>query len=323
MKKNLITLGLFAAGSVFTIGSANAIELYNTDGVSVDLKGDVEVRYVKSIDEGSELKQEIDDADFGFDARYAINGNKDLQVGAYLEFSGDNDDRAKDNTSVGDVYVALYSAEHTLKVGKTATILDDAGISNDYLFGISSFVSDVDFSGEEVVRYEFDNGQFYAGVALNQDKHNAQRIGEDGSYFDGKIGYRVEDFDFTGFFGSVEEKGVNGDGQALDSDGSLFALEIRYAGVENLNLGAAYYMVDLDDVETGTFALAADYTLANNVNLAGGVSLSDYESGDDAVSWFANTSYSFAPNTKVYFEIGGNDVDDSELGYGVGLTAEF
>ncbi|WP_238831390.1 hypothetical protein [Vibrio vulnificus] len=49
-------------------GSANAaFNLYDKDGVTVDLKGDMEVRYQKDAAKGSELTQNIHDADFALD----------------------------------------------------------------------------------------------------------------------------------------------------------------------------------------------------------------------------------------------------------------
>ncbi|MEC7941520.1 MAG: porin, partial [Pseudomonadota bacterium] len=141
MKKTLLALAVMTAA-----GSAQAIELYNQDGVSVNLTGDVEIRYKQAIGDNQDLKQEIDDADFGFDTRYDVNN--DLQIGAYLEFSGDNNDRATGNSSVGNVYFGFYHNEFgTLKVGKLDTQLDDAGIGSDYLFGVSSFFKDADFGG--------------------------------------------------------------------------------------------------------------------------------------------------------------------------------
>jgi predicted porin len=319
MKKTLVALSVLMAAT-----SAQAIELYNQDGVTVNLTGDVEVRYKKKIGNDETTKQEIDDADFGFDTRYAVND--DLQVGAFLEFSGDNSDRANDKTSVGNVYVGFYhTTVGSLKIGKLDTQLDDAGIGNDYLFGVSSFFEDQGFGGEEAVRYDYDNGSFYAGLGLIQDKHEAQNIGKDGHYFDAKIGYRVADFDFTAFYGDAELKG-----NSKDADQNLLALEARYAGFENLNLELAYYNTEVkpksgtSKIDNDTIAIAADYTW-NKWNFAGGIASIDRSlaTEKDYTEWFLNTGYGIAPNTTVYVEIGDNDLDNTDVGYGVGIKASF
>ncbi|PMJ92809.1 porin [Vibrio sp. 10N.261.55.A7] len=322
MKKTLLALAIAASAT-----SVQAIELYNQDGVTVDLKGDIEVRYKKDFTKGSDAKQEIDDADFGFDTRYAVND--DFQVGGYLEFSGDNSDRANDKTSVGNVYVGFYTTDFgTLKIGKLDTQMDDSGIGSDYLFGISSFVDDAPFGGEEAVRYDYDNGSFYGGFGLIEDKHNSQNIGEKGHYYDIKLGYRVADFNVTGFYADADLQG-----NSLNNEASLFGLELRYGGVENLNLELAYYGNEVKSgatkVKTGdedTIAFAADYTV-EKYTFAGGYSMTsaNITGEQDQDNWFLNVGYALAPNTTVYAEVGGEDQNgvDNDTGYGVGIKASF
>ncbi|MEC7939439.1 MAG: porin, partial [Pseudomonadota bacterium] len=191
---------------------------------------------------------------------------------------------------------------------------------------VSSFFKDADFGGEEAVRYDYDNGSFYAGLGLIQDKHEAQNIGKDGQYFDVKVGYRVDDFDLTAFYGDAELKGKK---LTVHDDESLLALEVRFAGVENLNLEFGYYTVDSKlatgaKKDTDTIAFAADYTMGKTT-FAGGVASIDKSvvAEEDYVEWFLNTGYGIAPNTTVYVEIGDNDKKHTDLGYGVGIKASF
>jgi predicted porin len=338
MKKTLVALSVIMAAT-----SAQAIELYNQDGASVNMGGDIEVRYKKDTAKDSEFKQEIDDSDLNFDIRYAINDN--FSVGGYWEL---NDLATKDGSG-GDAYVSFISADMgTLKIGKTATQLDDAGIGSDYLFGVQSFIDSADFSGKEVVRYDLDKGQFYFGLAVMQDKHNEQSIGEDGSYFDMKVGARVADFDLSAFYGMAKHRVETttttqtapvGGGALVetktttkaDDDQSIAALQATFSGVENLNLEAGYYRTDFEDnkaggtdSDTSTFAFAADYTM-DKVTFAGGVSSTDYseKAKKDHTDWFVNAGYALAPNTTAYVEVGGNDKKDSETGFGVGIKSSF
>jgi predicted porin len=341
MKKTLVALAVLAAGS-----AQAGIELYNQDKVTVNMTGDVEVVYLKDKVEGAEFQQDIQDADFGFDTRYAVND--DLQIGAYWEFSGDGG-----QADTGDVYMAFYSQSlGSIKFGKTATALDDAGIGGDYQFGINSFFNNgTPFSGDEAVRYDIDKGTFYGTVAFLQDKNGNNDLGEDGTYFDAKLGARVADFDFTGFVGKAKFKGTESTTKQVvvkdpvtgiatgeianvttttpfDADETLYALEARYAGVENLNLAAGYYSLDGDvtgtDVKTDTFGLSADYTF-NAVTVGAGYSRSssDVANSDDVNNWYLNAAYSLAPSTKAYAEVGGDDADNSQTGVAIGLKAEF
>jgi predicted porin len=323
MKKTLVALSVLAAA-----GSAQAIELYNQDKVTVNMTGDVEIVYVKGTADGDEFKQEIQDADFGFDTRYAVND--DVQVGAFWEFSGADTNA---DASVGDVYMGLYSQSvGSIKFGKTATALDDAGIGSDYQFGVSSFFSNgTPFAGHEVVKYELDKGNFYGTVSYMQDKQGYNGLGENGNFFDAKLGGRVADFDFTGFVGQAEfkEAGLT-DADGVDIDGlkeTIWALEARYAGVENLNLELGYYSLgadpkDADSQTDGSIAAAADYTL-NSWKFATGVSQTNPDEGDKVVNWFLNAGYALAPSTTAYAEVGGNNGEDNQTGFAVGLKAEF
>lgn len=320
MKKTLVALSVIMAAT-----SAQAIELYNQDGASVNMGGDIEVRYKKAKDNGSEFKQEIDDSDLNFDIRYAVNDQ--FSVGGYWEL---NDLSTKDGKG-GDAYVSFISADYgTVKVGKTCTQLDDSGIGSDFTFGIASFINDSEvFCSDEIVRWDLDKGNFYGGLALAQDKNGNTALDDDSTYFDGKLGYRVADFDFTGFFGSGEvTKG------ASTVDEKAWSLQAKFTGVENLELAAAFYNLDVEGETVDTIAVAATYAL-ESVELAAGYSNSKVKDADDFGAWYVNAAYPLAPNTKVYAEVGGDNGEtnvgtdaapeykDTEVGMVVGIKASF
>ncbi|MGR5294481.1 porin [Vibrio mediterranei] len=350
MKKTLVALAVLAAGS-----AQAGIEIYNENKVTVNLKGDIEVVYLKDVTDGSEFQQQIQDADFGFDTRYAIND--DLQFGAYWEFDGANDSVTKGTSTtagVGNTYVAIYSqTAGSLKVGRLDTIFDDAGIGSDYQFGINSFFSNGSpFGGDEAVRYDLDKGSFYGGIAYKQDKNGNNKLGKDGNMVDAKLGGRVADFDFTGFYGQAEFKGdLNSGANPKEGDKeSMWAVEARYAGVENLNLALAYYSMNHkpktgDDMTDNTVAFAADYTL-NQIIFAAGVSQTSLDKAQSASSvnnstydkvlgWYVNAGYLVAPGATIYAEVGGNDgytdvgttanpnIQQNGTGFALGVKAEF
>lgn len=303
MKKTLLALAVMAAA-----GSAQAgINLYDSEGVTVDFGGDIEVVYKNSFTKDSDFKQEIQDADFSFDTRYAINDQ--LTIGGFWEFSGD-----KGKADTGDVYVALYTKEMgSLKVGKTATIFDDAGIGNDYQFGISKAFDDATVSGEETIKYQYDNGLLYAGAAFKDNQNGGARTA------DMNVGVRVEGFDAVVFYGQTKEAG------AKDSQ-DILALELRYAGFENINLEAGYY--DFEDAAS-SWAIAADYSY-NAWIFAAGFSSFEVDKKADASkpqtdSWFLNAGYGIAPNTTVYAEIADQDKDNvsTDFAYAIGVKASF
>lgn len=243
MKKTLVALSVLAAAS-----AQAGIEVYNQDSVSVNLHGDIEVTYQNSKSSKS-MTQQIEDADFGFDVRYAINDQ--VSFGGYWEFDGSQSNNSE-ATKNGDTYVALYTKDFgDIKVGRLCTAIDDAGIGNDYQFGLNSFFDGLDLAcADEGLRYDYDNGTVYATVGYIQNKlvkgGNTATPGlgskaDDEAYIDGKLGVRAAGFDFTLFAADTE---VVDQKNQVEKEYTLLGLEARFSGVENLNLSAAYYTLE-------------------------------------------------------------------------------
>ncbi len=340
MKKTLLALSVLAAASTAQAG----IEIYNNEGVTVNLKGDIEVTYQNSTSSSS-MSQQIEDADFGFDVRYALNDQ--LSIGAYWEFNG-SDANNSTITKNGDNYVALYTADlGSVKLGRLCTAIDDIGIGNDYQFGINSFFSKDTFEcADEAIRYDYDNGMFYATLGYVQNKtsysyatsgatlegtlaDNTANQGTDADYIDAYVGARV-----AGFDGKVIVADYDSDDAAAPVSTSLLGFEVAYGGVENLNLSVGYYMADYEksgaNKDNDTLALAADYTLGKVV-FGAGYSLSEYDASDeDQTNMFVNTAYKVLPSVKVYAELakreksgtGVTSFTNEDLA-AVGVTASF
>ncbi|WP_295894158.1 porin [uncultured Vibrio sp.] len=328
MKKTLLALAIAASAT-----SVQAVEIYNQDGVSVDLHGDIEVVY-KNSTTSSSMQQKIEDADFGFDVRYMVND--DWTVGAYWAFDG-SDQTNSEVTRNGDTYVAAYHATAgSIKFGRLCTAIDDLGIGSDEAFGISKFLDNqTDECSDEAIRYDFDNGDFYATLGYVQNKHTSgltldsatgsvSEVSKDGSgdvYYDGRAGYRVADFDISVFASAYNHE------TAVNSDTNGFGSELVYGGFENINLAIAYYGVTSDaaNSDNSVIAVAADYTMGL-WGFAVGYSMADHDvKADEKDLWFANTTYGVAPNTKLYAEVGGQSQDDVEdnLGLAIGVEASF
>ncbi|WP_434996604.1 porin [Vibrio scophthalmi] len=342
MKKTLVALSV-----LFAATSAQAIELYNQDGVTVDLVGDIEVTYQNSFSDSS-MKQQIEDADFGFDARYALND--DLQFGAFWGYDGSESNNAEVTRS-GDVYVALYSQTYgSIKFGRLCTAVDDlGGITSDYQFDVNKLYAagsgDVTCA-DEAIRYDYDNGSFYTTLGFVQDKmgHSdlyldeivldgttiadlegslATKPGTDVNYYDGRFGYRVAGFDLSAFYANLDHK-VDG-----KKDEQVYGFEVDYSGLENIRLGLGYYATDLDEKEfndSEVYTFGADYYLGK-WTFATAYSLAAEQNEKDVNSWFLNAGYNLAPNTTVYAEVAGNDGEtkgrDNTTAMAIGVKASF
>jgi predicted porin len=349
MKKTLVALAVLTAAS-----SAQAFVVYDQDKITVDLKGDIELQYQNTFDSSS-MKQEIEDADFGFDVRYMIND--EWTVGGYWEFNGSTSTNAT-NAEAGDTFVAAYSKTlGSLKVGRLCTAIDDAGTAPDEVFGLLNFNTATSPCEDEGIRYDYDNGQVYATLGFFQDKHASQSLTDDSNYYDARLGYRVSDFDLSVFLAEGEAL------TATDSDPStptttdgtnttedkLSALEVIYNGFENLRLEAGYYASDRetkavsgldslsvgDNFESKTIAVGANYTWGL-YNFGAGYSSMTTDTNWDSSSdedyadksqWLLNARYQVAPTASIYVEVAGRDIDfvnvDNDTALAIGAEASF
>ncbi len=317
MKKTLLALAVMAAA-----GTANAgIEIYNDSGVTVDMKGDIEVVYLNGKEDGGDMKQEIQDADLGFDVRYAFSDKTSL--GAYWEFTDSGH-----GSGPGDAYVAAYTEFGSFKVGRLCTALDDAGIGSDYQYGITSFFDNSDFfCGDETARYDFDSDMFYATIGLRQNETGSSELKAGTTYADTRFGVRVADFDFTGLFGQGENDSNN--------DETLWGAEARFNGIDKVGLAVAYYNMDNEVDTTDTIGLSATFQATETIGLAAGYSMASHDDSRlDADDWYVNAGYSVAPNSVIYAEIAGTTQDhqvvnnavvafEDQLAFAVGAKVEF
>ncbi|MEZ9438625.1 porin [Vibrio atlanticus] len=329
MKKTLLALAVMTAA-----GSANAaIEIYNQDGVSVDLKGDIEVVYSNEFEKGSSMEQKIEDADFGFDIKYMVN--EEWKVGAYWEFNGSSDANAT-ATKNGDTYVAAYhNTLGSIKFGRLCTAVDDLGIGKDEAYGISKLLDNATQEcADEAIRYDYDNGALYATLGYVQDKLKTDGVeGGNTEYFDARMGYRFAEFDVSAFVANFDASATS----KVKDDHQGYGAELVFSGIENVYLSTAYYGTTSDAAndDNSVIAFAAGYTMG----LWGfntGYSIGDHDQDvKDEDRWFVNSTYAVAPNTKVYAEVGGIDYDSkrvndkgekfykTDTGLAIGVEASF
>ena len=316
MKKTILATMLT---SLFAV-SAHSATVYDADGMTLDVYGDVEVQARKGTaktGDDSHHKINIDDSDFGFKVGYDI-GHGVTALGV-VEVDGEDDDNV---LHMDDAYVGLSSAQWgTVTVGQQVTIADDQGIGNDYEFGISNS-SQSYTEGKQVVKYTLDNGNYYGGISylLNTDAGD-----DEFNSLDAKLGARFGGLDLTVYYGNADT--VNS--ALVDYNSETVLLEARY-GFTDLELAAAVSSTDNDSgiADAKSYGLAAVYTV-NKMAYSAAWSLVDTDGADNVNSYFVNAAYSFNSNVTAYVEVAGNDEEDglgndtSEIGYAVGMAVTF
>lgn len=318
MKKTILAT---IVTSLFAATAAHSATVYDANGTTFEVYGDVEVQAKKGTADNSDKVINIDDADFGFKAGYDI-GHGFTAIGV-VEMDGE------DNSPItlDDAYVGLSSAKWgTLTAGQQVTIADDQGIGNDYEFGIdNSSKSYTD--GKQVVKYTLDKGNYYGGISYlvntdtDADKFNS---------LDAKLGARFGGLDLTVYYGNADTE-IAADNSttpvtpAVPYNSESVILEVRYAFTD-LELAASAGSTDNDSgvADLTSFGLAAVYTV-DKMAYSAAWSLVDTDSAgvDDVNKYFVNAAYSFNSNVTAYVELAGDDTDNSELGYAAGMAISF
>jgi len=313
MKKTILATMLT---SLFAATAAQSATVVDSDGVTVNLTGELEIQFAKDVDTAGP-KMDVYDANIGTDVAYALTDS--VSAIAAISFDTQNGDDEDSSAQLDDAYVGFASDTYgTLTFGKQVTIYDDAGISEDYRLGYSSFY-DQDDTGEQVIKYTFERNALYGGIAYMMN--SGDNDNNDDYAVDGKLGVRFSGLDLTVFYGQGEKE--NGD--KADS----LNLEARYT-ISDLTLMAAYGVIDRDEDNTEMYnhdvegyAAGATYTI-DKVVLAGGWAYVDNDDTQHELnSYYANVTYNFNSNVNVYAEVGGDDADDSEVGYVAGMTVTF
>ena len=331
MKKTLLALSVLAAGS-----AQAGVNLYDSEGVIVDVSGAAEVQYIQEYTANSDSKFRLDDGDLAFNTTVPVSNNMNAVAG--LAFFFEDKGAAEGEVKNDELWVGFSSADFgTVTFGRQYLIADDSGIGKDYELG-GDGLDFVQAQGDQTIKYVFDNGQFYAGLSALLMETGA--TGDETSIIDGRIGARFGDLDARVYLYSGEDVSAskitffNNLAGNVDVDG--FNLEGEYI-MGAFAFAASFGQVEYEDsantigkIEADTAALAGSYTMDKTTFALGYTYLdADFKptagasSSDDANTFYANVTQQMHANVKVYGEIGTTDVDDSEFGYVAGMEVSF
>lgn len=327
MKKTLVALAILTAA-----GSANAgINLYDAEGVKVDMSGAAEVQYRQEFTPNSDAKIRLDDGDLAINTTVAISDKMNAVAGLAFEMEGDNQ-----NVTNDELWVGVGGDFGTLTFGRQYLIADDAGIAKDYELG-GEAISLSQAAGNQTVKYVFDQGQFYAGVSALIGEDGKGSTSDETSIIDGRLGARFSNLDVRVYLYSGKD--VTGDNveyfdnsfaatDKFDVDG--YQLEAEYV-MDAFAFAASFGQVDYDlvgstaaEAEVTVAALAGSYTM-DMTTFALGYNYADLDDAadGDVNTFYANVTQQLHSNVKVYGEIGTTDVDNSEFGYVAGMEVKF
>lgn len=326
MKKTLLALSVLAVA-----GTANAgINLYDADGVTVDLSAAAEVQYYQGYaeEQGDGLTQadgkiRLDDGDLALNTTVAVTDQLNTVAGIAFKFE---DQEVKND----ELWVGIGGDFGTMTFGRQLLIADDSGIGKDVELG-GEAIDFVTTEGDQVFKYVFDNGQFYAGVSALLNSDGKDQTSDEGQVIDGRLGARFGDLDARVYLYTSEDMkgaGSSRDGFNLEAEYTMGAMSFAgsYGQIENET--AAKAKTDIDVI-----MLSGSYTM-DKTTFAAGYNFYDVDGAKDEInSFYANVTQQLHSNVKVYGEIGYTDLEftdeitktneDAGFGYVVGMEVLF
>jgi predicted porin len=311
MKKTLVALAVLAAA-----GSVNAAEVYSNDGVTTSLSGVAEVQLIDNENfEKKDLAVRLDDFDITAATSVALSDDV-AAVGAVSVGRSSNSENAPDNTATVDrTYVGFSSTEMgTVTFGQQTTIYDDLGNDFSYEFDKEKFAYGAIDSGTDVVKYVYDNGQFFGAIA-----HDLKESTSDETVTDGRLGVRVDSLELAVYASNYKE--------STTAKESSFNLQADYS-LDALAFSASYGVIDnkIADEKITYIQANVKYTVdTTSYALGFATNDSDVDGVDTKNGVYANVTTKLAPSVKVYAEAG--YADDSsraeEFGYVTGMEVSF
>jgi len=327
MKKTLLAI---AVTSLFTAG-AQATTVYDADGTTLELGADIEINYSKAAKDDSDSVMSVDDADISVkltqmvdDGLYAfgqveLDADDEATSTEYTDSNGDtvtvNDQ--SDSAILDTAIVGLSSDEMgTIYFGEQVTIKDDSGIFNAYKLGVSDIIPNATSSGDQVIRYKYDNDSFYFGAAYAMNTDTAESYDGDLSSIDGNIGFTgVENLELVVYLGSND----------ITTDEALTYAQFQgIYTVDSLTLSVIAATTSYDGESGSGFGGQIAYAM-DKATYSLGIQTTDNEDvgGTDQVDYFAGVGYALTNNATAYAQIGGSDADDTDFGYAVGIDFGF
>jgi len=307
MKKLLLAVAVSVAA-----GSASAATIYEGNGFTYKLNGDLQVQLRKEVGDDEHADVEFDDLELKNYVSYDL-GN-DMKAFGRVDFGfKDAAEDKQDGSDLEEAYVGLAFGNTSISFGKQNFATDEFGIEE-----AIELVSDEDrfdamgTDGDDTIRLdvEFENAYIAASYEMEAEGESS----ENGEYFD--------------LFASTKFASVTLAAAYQNATPSIGADDIDTWGVSaSYDAGFATLAADYsstDDI-ADQYNVAAVFAAASTTDIALGMVNTDPENGDDVTEWYANVTYKFPTqkNVRLFAEIADTDEDDSDLGYLAGMRIKF
>ncbi len=302
--RNLAIITFASVATMLSVADVSAVEVYNQDGLKLNLKGDYQVQLRKKIGSDTDTVIEYDDLELKFHADYNLGGG----VGAFgvvdLGNKGNADGGGPADT-LEEGYVGMKFNALKLGIGETSYASDSFGIDVEYEMAASKLLAKS--SGGDLIfgSYKFDGASLKFSFDLDETDESSTDL-----YLTTKaaglgLGIMYQSYD---------------DGAGGDSTSFGVSVKGKAGG---LGYGVALSQQDDNGTDKSKVAFSLKSKLGDSLTGGFGYASTDTGASDNENAWYANVTHAYHKNVKVFLEIGDNNGTDTDLGYAAGLRVRY
>ncbi|MGM0952964.1 MAG: porin [Pseudomonadota bacterium] len=321
MKKLLLAVAVSSVAA----GSANAATIYEKDGFTYKLNGDLQIQMRQSIGEDERAEVEYDDLELKNYVSYEL-GNGLTGFGRVDFGFKDAAEGKQDGSSLEEAYVGMKYGVASFSFGKQNFAGDEFGVEEAY--EVATIDEDrfdgIATSGDDTVRVDVELDNVYIAAS-----HEMDAADDDGEFYDLFVGTEIVGLELAGAYQQFNP---------IDLDDSVGTYGISAAyDFGFMSLAADYSVSDWSDdngwveEDTTQYNVAAVFGVASTTDVAVGMGNkdSDVDGYEDITEWYANVTYKFpeAKNVSVFAEVADSDEEvdgeDVDMGFLAGLRVKF
>ena len=316
MKKTLVAVAVMLASA-----SANAITVYDNEGLTYTVNGDLQAQFRQKagIDKKSDI--EFDDLELKNYVSYELDSS--TTAFGRLDFGfKDMANKSDGEVQLEEAYLGMAFNDIAVSFGKRDTAADEFGVGK----AIEEDVADGNrfdtTDGDDVIHVEADLDTVTLMASYEMKAQGSDKAND--SHFDLFVGTELSGLELGAAFQRFETAGGNNDidtyGISAAYDFGQFELAADYS--------ASDAEIETDAANASLYNLAASFAATSDTEIALGMigtSFDDEVGAEDFVEYYANVTYKFPAhsNVSVFAEIKNTDLDDSDMGYLAGMRVKF
>ena len=311
MKKLLLAVAVSVAA-----GSAGAATIYEGNGFTYKLNGDLQVQMRKEIGDDENADIEFDDLELKNYVSYDL-GN-DMKAFGRVDFGfKDAAEDKQDGSKLEEAYLGLAFGNTSVSFGKQNFASDEFGIEEAYeLKTVDEDRFDaIATSGDDTIRVDVELENVYLAASYEMEAEGEDS--ENGEYFDLFASTKIGDLTLAAAYQDATP--AIGD-DAIDTWGVSASYDAGFA-----TFAVDYSSSDDGSNDANQYNVAAVFAAASTTDVAIGMVNVDEDGADDVTEWYANVTYKFPTqkNVSVFAEIADSDADGADMGYLAGMRVKF